>query len=96
MKCIGFIVQRHPLNRHKIVFTLSIQKKLLINTFLLPESCWEEEYYKPLESRYADFLERHNNSDAATQLVAADQEEIDFYRKYKSYYGYAFYIAKKP
>jgi SAM-dependent methyltransferase len=67
----------------------------IISTFILPESCWEDEYYKPLESRYDDFLERHWDIELAHELVATDREEIKMYRKYKDYYGYAFYIARK-
>lgn len=68
----------------------------ILDSFILPETCWEEEYYIPLEKRYKEFLERHNNSDAAMQLVKADREEIAIYRKFKEYYSYGFYIAKLP
>lgn len=68
----------------------------MLGTFVLPESCWEEEYYKPLEGRYDDFLDRHQDSEIAEQLVNADREEISLFRKYKAYYSYGFYIARAP
>lgn len=67
-----------------------------LGNFILPESCWEDEYYKPLEDRYDDFLEKHNHSEEAVQLVTADREEIAMYRTYKDYYSYAFFIARIP
>ena len=66
----------------------------MISAFVLPESCWEQEYYQPLEARYDDFLERHKGEVQAGELVAADREEINMYRKYKDYYSYVFYIAR--
>lgn len=74
--------------------TLKKQGYEVLKSFILPESCWEEEYYQSLEKRYDAFLERHENNQAAIQLVNADREEIRMYRKYKTYYGYGFYIAK--
>ena len=36
-----------------------------------------------------------NPNEPAIQIVEATKEEIKFYEKYKSYYSYGFYIAKK-
>lgn len=63
--------------------------------FILPAYCWTEHYYRPMEERFADFLERHRHSEAARNLVEGEREEIAFYEKYGAYYGYVFYIAKK-
>jgi len=63
--------------------------------FILPPYCWLEAYYEPMEARFAAFLERHGNSDLAKQIVAAEKEEIATYRKYKDYYSYGFYVARK-
>lgn len=79
-------------NKVKILEGLGYE---LISTFILPENCWEEEYYQPLEERYADFLERHQDEALAQELVAADKQEIAMYRKYKEYYSYAFFIVRK-
>jgi SAM-dependent methyltransferase len=67
----------------------------IIDTIIFPESCWEEEYYQSLEGRYDNFLARHQDNELAARVVAADREEIKMYRKYKSYYSYTFYIARK-
>lgn len=66
----------------------------VLGSFILPETCWDEEYYQPLEARYEDFLVRHEGNKQASELVEADRGEIKMYRKYKAFYSYGFYIAK--
>jgi ubiquinone/menaquinone biosynthesis C-methylase UbiE len=65
----------------------------MLNHFFLPESSWEE-YYKPLELKFEEFLVKHENSDLAKRVVQDQRREIDLYRKYKSYYSYGFYVAQ--
>lgn len=63
--------------------------------FILPEQCWLENYYGPLRSAYDAFLARHSNSEAAKEIIACEKEEVALYEKYKGYYSYGVYIAKK-
>jgi len=63
--------------------------------FKLPEYCWTEKYYKPFEQRIPDFLDEHNDSKLAREIVENERIEIDLYKKYKDYYGYGFYIARR-
>lgn len=51
--------------------------KLLID--LLPEHCWQEEYYWPMQARFEDFLNRNGNTAEACEIVTAEQHEIDLY-----------------
>ncbi|MFV0238276.1 MAG: class I SAM-dependent methyltransferase [Flavobacteriales bacterium] len=67
----------------------------LVGYFCLEENSWIENYYKPMESRFEDFLKRNNNTDLAQKIVEENKVEMDFYKKYKDYYSYGFYIAKK-
>lgn len=67
----------------------------LLGYFVLPEHCWLENYYRPLQNRHNSFLQAQGNSVAAQALIAADKQEIDLYERYKAYYGYGFYIAEK-
>ncbi|RLD73501.1 MAG: SAM-dependent methyltransferase, partial [Bacteroidetes bacterium] len=67
----------------------------LVGYFILPQSSWIENYYKPMEKRFSAFLEEHNNSEMAKGIVEENQEEIRKYKKFKDYYSYGFYIAKK-
>ena len=63
--------------------------------FVLPNHCWVENYYRPMQERFIDFLGRHPQSDQAKLIVEAEQREIALYEKYNSYYSYGVYIAKK-
>ncbi|MGM0456910.1 MAG: SAM-dependent methyltransferase, partial [Cyanobacteriota bacterium] len=65
-----------------------------VGYFVLPEQCWLNEYYRPMQARFEEFLTRHENSDEARAIVAAEQREIDLYETYKSYIGYGVYIAR--
>ncbi len=63
--------------------------------FVLPKHCWTENYYKPMQGRFADFLQKHDHSKEAHAVVSAEEKEIALYEKYHTYYGYSFYISKK-
>lgn len=44
-----------------------------VGFFVLPEHCWVDHYYRPLQSRFEGFLSRYGNSQAARSIVAAEQ-----------------------
>ena len=67
----------------------------LVGYFILSEDSWIENYYKPLESQFGNFLKRHENSDLAKKIVRDYRSEIELYMTYKEYYSYGFYLAKK-
>jgi len=66
-----------------------------VGYFILPQSSWIDRYYRPMTQQFTDFLERHNHSQAAKAIVEGEKEEIERYKKYKDYFSYGFYIAKK-
>ncbi len=63
--------------------------------FYLSQQSWINEYYRPMEARFETFVKRHDNSELARKIVEDNQAEIDLYKKYKDYYSYGFYIARK-
>ena len=63
--------------------------------FVLPVSCWLDNYYTPLRERFEAFLEGQGHSDLARSLVAAEEAEIALYERYADYFGYGFYIARR-
>lgn len=63
--------------------------------FVLPVHCWLENYYHPMQGRFDAFLERHGWSDQAKAIVEAEQHEIALYEKYRGYFSYGVYVAKK-
>lgn len=66
-----------------------------IGYFILPEHCWLENYYRPMRESFNAFLERNGNSEKALAIVEAEKREIELYEKYKTYYSYGVYIARK-
>ena len=63
--------------------------------FTLPESSWLDNYYRPLQNSFSDFLSRHDGIDEAKAIISAEQKEIALYERYKLYYSYGVYIARK-
>lgn len=63
--------------------------------FVLPEECWLSNYYRPLQASFAEFLSRNNNSQAARDLIAAEEQEIALYEQFKSFYSYGVYVASR-
>jgi SAM-dependent methyltransferase len=63
--------------------------------FPLPESCWLDHYYRPLQRRFEGFLDRHGHGSAAKGIVEAEQHEIDLYERFSAYVSYGFYIATR-
>ncbi|ACB52791.1 unknown [Crocosphaera subtropica ATCC 51142] len=66
-----------------------------IGYFILPEDCWLANYYQPMQNSFKDFLYRNGNSEEAQAIVEAQNKEIELYEKYKSYYSYGVYVARK-
>ncbi len=66
-----------------------------IGYFALPERCWLDNYYHPLQRRFADFLTRNGHSDAARAVVDAEQREIDLYERNSANISYGYYIARR-
>ncbi len=66
-----------------------------VGYFVLPEYCWMDAYYRPMQARFEDFLNRNGNSEEARAIVAAEQREIDLYETYKAYISYGVYVARK-
>jgi SAM-dependent methyltransferase len=66
-----------------------------VGYFPLPEHCWLDNYYGPLQRRFAGFLARHSQSEAARALVAAEWNEIALYERNRTFVGYGYYVARK-
>ena len=64
-------------------------------SFILPDSCWIENFYAPQVSAQKAFLKKNADNKAAAEFIANQRHESELYLKYKAYYGYVFYIGKK-
>lgn len=68
---------------------------MLLGYFPLPKSNWMDNFYRPLQARFDAYLSRHESMDAAKEIVAATQREIDLYERFSDYVSYGYYIARK-
>lgn len=67
----------------------------VLGYFVLPERCWLDAYYRPMQQRFPAFLSRHGSGAAAKAVVAAEELEIALYERYSAYFGYGYYVARK-
>ncbi len=95
-------IEVYWVNEYPQIATASKKMKILeengfspIGYFFLPQHSWLENYYDPMVQRMNAFLEKHQYTDLAKDIVADEKAEISNYKKYKNYYSYGFYIAKK-
>jgi len=95
-------LQQHWDNEYPEINTASAKISVLekhgyspMGYFVLPERCWLDEYYRPIQARLGDFLSRNGNSQEAQEIADVEQREISLYEKYKTYFSYGVYIARK-
>jgi len=95
-------LQQHWDNEYPEINTASAKISVLekqgyspMGYFVLPEHCWLDEYYRPIQARLDDFLSRNGNSQEAHEIADVEQKEIALYEKYKTYFSYGVYIARK-
>ncbi|WP_455674682.1 class I SAM-dependent methyltransferase [Phocaeicola sp.] len=68
---------------------------LPIATFILPENCWTEHYFAPKVKAQEIFRNKYAGNKIAEEFILLQSDEAELYRKYKAFYGYTFFIAKK-
>lgn len=66
----------------------------ILGQFVLPESSWMENYYKPMEARIEALREKYRDNPPALLALDEEQAEIEIYRKYHDAYGYAFAVLR--
>ena len=62
--------------------------------FVLNEKCWLN-YYQPLLENAEEFLKKYDYADEVKEFLELGKIEADMYNRFKDYYSYVFYIAKK-
>jgi len=67
----------------------------VLNSFVLPKKDWWNNYYSLIEAKLPLLKAKHNDEKEALQCFADEEKEIEMYRKYSDYYGYAFYVLQK-
>ena len=66
----------------------------LIDSFILPESSWWNNYYNPYEKQVSALKEKYQDNKEKISLLDSALIEIELFRKYSKYYGYVFYIMQ--
>lgn len=66
-----------------------------VASFILPETCWIDEFYAPQPEAQKRFLDKYKGNKMAEEFIENQRHEEQLYHKYKAYYGYAFFIGKK-
>lgn len=66
-----------------------------ISAFVLPETCWTENYYVLRKASEKQLLKKYPGSEAVDEYVQSMAYEVELYEKFKQYYGYVFYIGRK-
>ena len=64
--------------------------------FTLPDQAWWEHYYTPLERKLPSLREKYAADDQATAMVDSNEREIEVRRRFGAWYGYEFFVARKP
>lgn len=95
-------IERHWMREYPGVATASAKMAILeangyapVGYFPLPERCWLDNYYRPMQARFADFLSRNGHSEPARAVVAAEEQEIALYERYSAYVGYGYFVARR-
>jgi ubiquinone/menaquinone biosynthesis C-methylase UbiE len=95
-------LQEYWKNEYPEIDTASSKIEILENNgyspvayFVLPEHCWLDNYYRPMQDSFEAFLKRNGNSEKAQAIVENEKNEIAMYEKYKGHYSYGVYIARK-
>lgn len=66
-----------------------------MNNFVLPASCWWDEYYSPMQKRIDSLSSEAVHDHALACAIEEASKEISLYRKYGDQYGYVFYLLQK-
>ena len=66
----------------------------LIDSFILPESSWWNNYYVPYEKQISALKKKYQDNKEKISFLDSALIEIELFRKYSKYYGYIFYIMQ--
>lgn len=67
-----------------------------VGHFILPDSAWTAEYYDPMERLISEKAEKWADIPAAWEVIKEARDEIEIFRNYSSYFGYAFFVVQRP
>lgn len=80
-------------NKEAVIERLGYQSE---GHFVLRDRDWTHDYYDPMESLLADKSREWADQPQGLAVIEEAREEIDLYRNYSAYYGYAFFVMRRP
>lgn len=66
-----------------------------VATFVLPKTCWTENYFAPRRAAEADLLAKYPGNAVVEEFVAGNRCEEELFAKHGDSYGYVVYIGRK-
>jgi len=93
-ECLAFWKEMYPSIREvpSLLSAIAACEYDAVGHFMLPHSAWWNSYYGPLERNLAAFLRLHPSDADAHDLARHVRREIDIWRAYSDFYGYAFFV----
>ena len=67
----------------------------ILGHITLPEDIWWVEYYHPLEKCIKELRQKYVGDSKTLTILDEEQKEIDMFKRYKKWYGSAFFIMQK-
>jgi SAM-dependent methyltransferase len=68
----------------------------VVGHFVLPAASWWPNYYAPLQERVRFLRDKYRSDPETLRLLDEEQQEIELFRRYSAWYGYVFYVARRP
>lgn len=66
----------------------------VVDVVRLPETCWTEHYYAPMQDAMARLKDRYPEDPDAERVIRDCETEIDLYETYRDHFGYTFYLMQ--
>ena len=82
-----------------VVANLALAEKVgleIVANFTLPQKDWWDTYYIPLKKKIDSMDGQEKSSPGVKTVIDETREEMAIMEKYSYFYGYEFYILKKP
>lgn len=68
----------------------------MLGHFHLPAEDWWNEYYTPMLSLLPSLRQRYAEEPDAMATLDENETEMEMHRKYSDYYGYEFFVCRRP
>ncbi len=82
-------------NIHNTIELINTTDFKILSHFTLPDSSWENDFYRPMEKQIKTLKQKHKGDSTALNVFKSAEKEIEIYRQYSDYFGYEFFIMEK-